>query len=332
MAADGRRRDFSRMELSPEEIVKDPDRELPYEQSVSGPTGNEGISVERWYRQADVVLWPRSNYVALLAREGPAFAVPALAEKIQASDDPSAEPELLSFAAAILDNWGRRTGFTSFSSRPDWFVIQMLECQTHLADAELAGRFIREIHAAKDSSKDAAKGGTKGAANDTALYAEHANLESDPAVRLLREHVVAELRAATVSRPTEPTDWHQDVELRHYCADCLELAEFARDPEAQVHRFKAGKDRRHHLHQQIDGLKLDMTHVTEREGRPFTLVCTKTRGAYVRAVARYVGDLRSLKALGVGGAAAAAKEEMGAGRWRGRRGRSHGGLTTPHSQ
>jgi len=76
------------------------------------------------------------------------------------------------------------------------------------------------------------------------------------------------------------------------------IAAFARDREAQVHRFKVAKARRQHLHQQIDGLRLDMTHVTERRGSPQTLVCTKTRGAYERAVAQYERDLQWLEALG----------------------------------
>jgi len=425
VAVDGRPRDLSRMELSPDELVRDPKRELSYEQSVQGPTGNEGISVERWYRQAVVVLWPRSNYVDLLAREGPAFAVPALAAMIESSDDPSADPELLRFATAILDQWGRRLVYTSRTD--DAVVIQMLDSLAHLTDAELAGRFIRQtvvdavnaqtatgllalcnrlgwtscqdplvemvaaqaepdrfpevaglvalleelcvadgpmteprrsvcsammeafarVAAALDDRSptdwrnrpvlerrdvlapttialraidrlDLFAGFVDRALADPerydlrdvlvpaalALHAKDATLDADPAARRLRQHVVAELRAATASRPTEPTDWHQDVDLRHACADCLELAAFARDREAHVHRFKAGKERRRHLHQQISALKLDMTHVTEREGRPFTLVCTKTRDTYKRAVAQHEADLRSLQVLAVGGAAA----------------------------
>jgi len=152
---------------------------------VHGPTGNEGVSVERWYRQAVVVLWPRSNYVQPLAREGPAFAVPRLAAMIEASDDPSAEPEHLRFASAILDHWACRMGGSH-------------------------------------------------------------------------------------------------------------------DPEARTVRLKLNKARRQHLHEQVTVHKLDMTHVTEREGSPYTLVCTKTRGSYVRAVQRYEDDVRSLAALGEG--------------------------------
>ena len=40
-----------------------------------------------------------------------------------------------------------------------------------------------------------------------------------------------------------------------------------------------------------------MTHETERSGRPYTLVCTKTRGAYERRRARYAVDIAHIRLL-----------------------------------
>ena len=79
-----------------------------------------------------------------------------------------------------------------------------------------------------------------------------------------------------------PTDWAQDIEIRHNCEDCQELQRFLRDPEERVHRFRVRKERRQHLHRQIDSHGCDMIHVTERKGSPQTLVCTKTRASYER--------------------------------------------------
>jgi hypothetical protein len=129
------------------------------------------------------------------------------------------------------------------------------------------------------------------------IHAHDPSLGADPAVRRLREHVVAKLRTATASPPAEPTDWRQDVDLRCDCEDCAELAAFARDPDAEVHRFKMADARRQHLQEQIRIGKLDMTHDIDRSGRPQTLVCTKTRGAYERAMARHEKDVRWLEAL-----------------------------------
>ena len=51
------------------------------------------------------------------------------------------------------------------------------------------------------------------------------------------------------------------------------------------------------MHQQIDGHRLDMTHVTERTGWPQTLVCSKTRATYEHQCAAYNRDLASMAAL-----------------------------------
>jgi len=43
-----------------------------------------------------------------------------------------------------------------------------------------------------------------------------------------------------------------------------------------------------------------MTHVTERKGSPYTLVCTKTRATYERACKQHridIGDIRRLLTL-----------------------------------
>lgn len=81
------------------------------------------------------------------------------------------------------------------------------------------------------------------------------------------------------------------------CDDCRALEALARDPAAEVHRFRVRKDRRQHLHQQIDHRGLDMTHVTERHGSPQTLVCTKTRRTYQRQCEQHEADRASMMSL-----------------------------------
>jgi len=97
--------------------------------------------------------------------------------------------------------------------------------------------------------------------------------------------------------PALPTDWRQDVRIGCKCEDCRELKAFARDTDEQVHRFRVRKDRRRHLHSQIDRHGLDMAHVTERKGSPHTLVCTKTRRSYERKCAAYREDIAALGVL-----------------------------------
>ena len=122
-----------------------------------------------------------------------------------------------------------------------------------------------------------------------------------PVLAQLWRHCAGYFLARSEQPPAPPLDWAQPVKIGCNCADCLELQAFIRDPMQREHRFRVRKDRRQHLHQQIDRARLDMTHITERKGSPQTLVCTKTRATYKRACQRYQSDLalfRRLESLG----------------------------------
>ncbi len=97
--------------------------------------------------------------------------------------------------------------------------------------------------------------------------------------------------------PAAPQDWRQDATISCGCADCVELQAFTRDPLAQTHRFRVRKDRRQHLHRQVESHGLDMTHVTERIGSPQTLVCSKDRRTYQHRCKQYRSDIAALRSL-----------------------------------
>ena len=105
------------------------------------------------------------------------------------------------------------------------------------------------------------------------------------------------LLARSEQPPESPRDWRLDVKIACRCDDCRELQAFALDPTTQTHRFRVKKERRQHVHQQIDCHRLDMTHETERTGSPQTLVCSKTRATYERQCRQYNEDLVSMAAL-----------------------------------
>lgn len=50
-------------------------------------------------------------------------------------------------------------------------------------------------------------------------------------------------------------------------------------------------------HRTIDGYGLDIDHVTERRGSPYTLVCTKNRNGYKRRLREYAEDVQWMDAL-----------------------------------
>jgi hypothetical protein len=120
---------------------------------------------------------------------------------------------------------------------------------------------------------------------------------AQPAASRLLQHCLAELRTATAEPVEPPTDWRREAQLGCRCEDCQMLGRFLRDPKQRVGRFPLRKDRRQHLHQQIDRHQCDCTHVTERVGSPQTLVCTKTQASYERRKKQFAVDTKLLAEL-----------------------------------
>ncbi len=124
---------------------------------------------------------------------------------------------------------------------------------------------------------------------------------AQPAFSRLLNHCLAELRAATAQPIEPPRDWTRDADLSCKCDDCGVLSRFLCDPAERVGRFPLRKDRRQHLHQQIDKHECDCSHVTDRRGSPQTLVCTKTQGSYERRLKQFeidkklLGELEAMK-------------------------------------
>jgi hypothetical protein len=119
----------------------------------------------------------------------------------------------------------------------------------------------------------------------------------DPAFARLWHHAADFLLARSGHPPEPPKDWHQEVTIKCQCLECRALEGFARNPLERVHRFLAATERRAHLHSTIEQYGLDMTHETERKGRPFTLVCTKTLRGFERRCGQYHQEISAMAAL-----------------------------------
>jgi hypothetical protein len=117
-----------------------------------------------------------------------------------------------------------------------------------------------------------------------------------PLVRWLTS-IRAELESRISHPPQAPTDWRRSSKFSCKCRDCAELRRFLDDASLEKARFPLAKDRRQHLHQIIDGHKLDTTHDTERRGSPYLLVCTKTQASYERALKAHHVDVEQLKKI-----------------------------------
>ena len=105
------------------------------------------------------------------------------------------------------------------------------------------------------------------------------------------------LQVRTAVAPQEPVDFRRANKLSCNCTDCSELSRFLASPDQCEKRMKLNKDRRRHLHDIIRSSRYDLTHVTERQGRPFTLVCTKTTASYQRACKINERDLSNLSRI-----------------------------------
>ena len=129
-----------------------------------------------------------------------------------------------------------------------------------------------------------------------ALYREESFAES-AAYLGLWGHAADSILTRSAEPPREPQDWRIAADVSCNCENCEALKRFCKDPTAQVGRFPLRKELRKHLHRQIDGHGLDMSHVTERRGSPYTLVCTKNRASYRRRLAEYGEDISCMRSL-----------------------------------
>ena len=122
-------------------------------------------------------------------------------------------------------------------------------------------------------------------------------LASGAAFATLWRHATGFLLARSAEPPGEPRDWAIAADFTCTCEHCRKLRAFCRDPRANVARFPLRQDLRAHLHQTIEQHRLDIDHVTERRGRPYTLVCTKNRASHKRRLAEYAKDVAAMRTL-----------------------------------
>ena len=176
---------------------------------------------------------------------------------------------------------------------------------------ETIATFLAAVEGALDDTAcmsflDAIAGNPAAFAPETLLlpYLVHIADDAAPAVPTqvaarLWEHCAAFYLRRSATPPPEPRDWAQPTRIPGSAGNPLlrQLEAFARDPHAREWRCPAATAQRALLHRAIEQAKLDMTHATERKGRPYTLVCAKTRATYERAVRRYQSDLADMRRL-----------------------------------
>ena len=124
-------------EILPAGVLEDA---VPDQQRVNEASGNEGVTMERAYRFAAFVIWPRRATVELLARESVDGAV-AWAQQ-QIGRDETAAAGLI---ARLIDIWPPAAHYQSAGDRADQGRSRMLRLLGRLGGAALTLRFLREV-------------------------------------------------------------------------------------------------------------------------------------------------------------------------------------------
>ena len=94
------------------------------------------------------------------------------------------------------------------------------------------------------------------------------------------------LSALAAEPAREPDDWSMDPPMTCDCELCDTLGRFLANREQREVEWPLAKERRRHVHEQIDGYELPVSHVTRRVGRPFNLVLSKQKALFTHEAKR----------------------------------------------
>ncbi len=101
-----------------------------------------------------------------------------------------------------------------------------------------------------------------------------------------------------LDRPARTVDdWSMPPLTGCQCSFCGTLNAFLADPGARTLEIATAERNRGHLHSRIDHGELPVTHTTRRQGRPFTLVLTKTMALFEREIDQRRDDQMALDRL-----------------------------------
>ena len=109
----GKKVQLGEIHLDENEIVADTalDDMEPSQEDFEGYTGNEGMTLDRWYHRAAVVIWPRSRHFQVLSGAGTEASIGGLEamvkrlKRAKKAERDGLRRECLSFASAITDSW-----------------------------------------------------------------------------------------------------------------------------------------------------------------------------------------------------------------------------------
>lgn len=160
--AEGKPLAFGEIPLDESQIVSEAgltDRK-PDEEDFEGYTGNAGMTLERWYHRAAVVLWPAEDRFDVLCEAGEHAAVGGLAQMVRRwkrarkSEQEALRQPCVEFARRIIANWPQRKFALRLHRIEDEKKTPTLLLQLELlADPALVSSYIERV-LANDASVD----------------------------------------------------------------------------------------------------------------------------------------------------------------------------------
>jgi hypothetical protein len=138
---------FEENELCPPDALEDAE---PDEEHFHEATGNEGVSFERRYRRAAIVLWPKSRKLAVINQAGFSVTLPYLAELARdwVAGGGGAECALWrdahTLSTYMLQDWRMHEGYGGSMESE----VKMLTCLHQLGDSVQIDVFLSEISGA----------------------------------------------------------------------------------------------------------------------------------------------------------------------------------------
>jgi hypothetical protein len=111
----------------------------------------------------------------------------------------------------------------------------------------------------------------------------HDGTRGDDGFGDLAADCAARLRARLARPQRASGDWSIELPAGDRTCDlCDTLRVFLEDPNRRALEWPLAKQGRQHVHSRIDTAELPVSHVTRRQGRPYTLVLNKTDALFAR--------------------------------------------------
>ncbi|NDZ18985.1 hypothetical protein C7T35_21950 [Variovorax sp. WS11] len=126
---------------------------------------------------------------------------------------------------------------------------------------------------------------------------ESKQLNTHGAVERLRTACLEHLHGRVAQALEPPGDWARAGVLGCRCRRCSELHRFLLDAGQKSWIYKAAESDRSHVSMSIQRDGCDVDCVTDRRGRPYSLVCTKNQASYDRRVKQRKQDLEDISRL-----------------------------------